>query len=121
MGVFLDAIAEAGAARRMTSPLARPSSGSRLRKSSLPLLQFSGLAGVEVKTIGFEHHVSTADELWHGLLSGTVRTSALIVRQPEETRQRIRAAFDPTACRIPAWRPDRTSPVRQAAYGAKEK
>ena len=35
-----------------------------------------------------------ADALWDGLLGGTVRTSALILRQPDETRQRIREAFD---------------------------
>jgi hypothetical protein len=34
------------------------------------------------------------DQLWHGLLGGTVRISALIMGQPEETRGRIREAFD---------------------------
>ena len=42
----------------------------------------------------FDHHISSADDLWEGFLAATVRISALIVRQPEETRRRIRAAFD---------------------------
>jgi hypothetical protein len=35
-----------------------------------------------------------SDELWEGMLDATVRVAALIMRQPEEVRQRIRAAFD---------------------------
>jgi hypothetical protein len=40
--------------------------------------------------------VASPDELWSGLLAGTVRTSALIQRQPDETQTQIRAAFDRT-------------------------
>ncbi|MGZ8666674.1 MAG: hypothetical protein ACXWZM_06140, partial [Solirubrobacterales bacterium] len=53
-----------------------------------------GLEDRAVSRIAFTHRVATADELWDGLLGGTVRTSALIVRQPEVTRRRIRDAFD---------------------------
>ena len=42
LGVLLDAIAEAGLRRRTTSPLARPSSGSRMRNSSLPCWNTAG-------------------------------------------------------------------------------
>ena len=34
------------------------------------------------------------DEIWDGLLTSTVRTSALITHQPDETRRRIREVFD---------------------------
>jgi hypothetical protein len=47
-----------------------------------------------VSTIEFIHRVETADELWDGVLGGTVRISALIRRQPPATRRRIRDAFD---------------------------
>ena len=47
-----------------------------------------------MQTIAFTHPISSADELWDGLLGGTVRTSALILGQPVETQQRIREAFD---------------------------
>ena len=94
LGVFLDAIAEAGAAPPDDVPAGPPFFRFAVEDQFAALLQSSGLAGVGVKTIAFEHHVATADELWHGFLSGTVRISAVIVGQPEETRQRIRAAFD---------------------------
>jgi hypothetical protein len=47
-----------------------------------------------VQSIAFTHRVANADELWEGLLGGTVRTSALIERQPDQTRRRIRDSFD---------------------------
>ena len=54
----------------------------------------SGLTGVKVTTIGFDHRAETADAIWDGVLTSTVRTRALIIHQPEATRRRIRAAFD---------------------------
>jgi hypothetical protein len=53
-----------------------------------------GLEHRAVRSIAFTHRVANADELWKGLLGGTVRISALIERQPDETRRRIRASFD---------------------------
>ena len=94
VGVFLDAITEAGAAPPEDIPVGPPFFRFADEEQFAALLKHSGLTGVEVKTIVFEHHVATADELWNGFLGGTVRISALIVRQPEETHQRIRAAFD---------------------------
>ena len=44
--------------------------------------------------ITFMQRFASADELWDGMLGATVRVSALITRQPEDVRQRIRAAFD---------------------------
>jgi hypothetical protein len=38
--------------------------------------------------------VSSPDELWQGLLAGTVRTSALIQRQTADMQQQIHEAFD---------------------------
>ena len=37
-----------------------------------------------METIAFSRRFPSADELWHGLLGGTVRISALIMGQPEE-------------------------------------
>ena len=58
------------------------------------LMRDHGLEQRAVETIAFTHRVANADELWEGLLGGTVRTSALIERQPVETRRRIRDSFD---------------------------
>ena len=94
VGVFLDAVAEA----RATPPEDLPNGPDFFRFSVDAefdaLLRERGLEDVDVRTIGFTHRVATADELWDGLLSGTVRTSALILRQPDDTRRRIRDAFD---------------------------
>ena len=94
LGVFLDAAAEAGA----TPPEDLPAGPDFFRFSADEefdaLLREHGLEDRAVTTIAFTHRVATADELWDGLLGGTVRTSALILRQPEETRRRIRDAFD---------------------------
>jgi RecJ-like exonuclease len=57
-------------------------------------LRKQGLASPAVTLIAFVQRFGSADELWNGMLAATVRVSALVVRQPEEVRQRIRAAFD---------------------------
>jgi hypothetical protein len=74
--------------RRRTYPVGPPFFRFADEEQFAALLEHSGLTGVEVKTIVFEHHVSTTDELWNGFLGATVRISALIVRQPDQTRQR---------------------------------
>jgi SAM-dependent methyltransferase len=58
------------------------------------LLSGAGLAEAEVRSIAFEQEVADTDELWEGLLAGSVRTAALIERQPEPVRRRIRAALE---------------------------
>ena len=35
-----------------------------------------------------------ADELWNGLLAGTVRTAPIVLGQTDEVQLRIRAAFE---------------------------
>ncbi len=94
VGVFLDAIAEAGAAPPHDLPVGPPFFRFAAEEQFAALLRDGGLAGVTVTTIAFDHHISSAEDLWEGFLAATVRISALIVGQPEETRRRIRAAFD---------------------------
>jgi SAM-dependent methyltransferase len=93
-GVFLDAVAALG----LTAPADVPPGPSFFRFSVdeqfVALLQDRGLTDVDVKTITFDHPVSSADEWWDGVLAATVRVSALILRQVEPARQRIRAVFD---------------------------
>ncbi len=94
VGVFLDAIAEAGAAPPDDIPGGPPFFRFADEEQFAALLEHGGLTGAEVNTIGFEDHVSTADEPWNGFLGAAVRISAPIVRQPAQTPQRVRAAFD---------------------------
>lgn len=94
LGVVLDAIEEAGAA----APPDLPAGPSFFRYADgdtfAALLTGQGLTGVDVTTVGFTQAIARADELWHGLITGTVRTSVLLRHQPSRTRARIRAAFD---------------------------
>jgi SAM-dependent methyltransferase len=94
LGVFLDAFAEAGATPPDDLPVGPPLFRFAVDEQFAALLSGCGLTDIAVGTIAFAHPVSSADELWDGMLSGTVRTSALYLGQPEQTRHRIRAAFD---------------------------
>jgi len=92
LGVLLDAIAEAGAEPPPDLP------------PGPPIFRFSDeeqLAGllerfdeVEIQTVEFPLRFGSTDVLWRGLLGGTVRLSVLVLRQPSEVQERIRAAFD---------------------------
>jgi ubiquinone/menaquinone biosynthesis C-methylase UbiE len=94
LGVFLDAFAEAGATPPDDLPVGPPFFRFADDAQFAALLDGSALNDIEVSTIAFGHAASSADELWSGLLNGTVRTSALFFAQPDPARQRIRAAFD---------------------------
>jgi SAM-dependent methyltransferase len=94
LGVFLDAVAEAGATAPGDIPVGPDFFRFSVDEELDGIMREHGLEDREVRRIEFTHRVGGADELWDGLLGGTVRTSALILRQPEETRRRIRAAFD---------------------------
>ena len=58
------------------------------------LLAGQGLEERTVARVPLTVRFSSPDELWDGLLAGTVRMAALIEGQPPETRGRIRQAFD---------------------------
>jgi ubiquinone/menaquinone biosynthesis C-methylase UbiE len=92
-GVFLDAIAEAGATPPEDVPAGPPFFRFADDDEFARLLREQSFDGVEVEAIAFSCEVSSASELWRGLLAGTVRTSALIERQSEETQRRVYAAF----------------------------
>src|SRR3954468_22941861 len=58
------------------------------------LLSGAGLDRVEVRSIGFEERVADTNELWEGMLAGSVRTAAAIERQSESVRRRIRGELE---------------------------
>ena len=94
VGVLVDAVHEVGA----TPPEDLPAGPDFFRFSADDefdaLLRGEGLEERRVETIAFTHHMRTADEIWDGLTGATVRMSALVMAQPEDTRRRIREAFD---------------------------
>jgi ubiquinone/menaquinone biosynthesis C-methylase UbiE len=93
-GVFLDAVAEAGAEPPEEIPVGPPFFRFSNQQEFARLLRDQRLEGIHVETITFSQTVSSPDELWRGLLAGTVRTSALIQRQTDEMQRQVHAAFD---------------------------
>jgi SAM-dependent methyltransferase len=93
-GVFLDAVAAAGAAPPADLPAGPDFFRFAEDAEFEAILRDRGLEDAAVETIAFDQRVASADELWDGLLGGAVRTPALILRQPEETQRRIREAFE---------------------------
>jgi SAM-dependent methyltransferase len=94
LGVLVDAVAAAEAVTPEDIPTGPPIFRFAEEGEFERLLRGQGLEDVEVQTIGFSYSTASADDLWRGLLGGTVRTSALILRQTEDVQRRIRTAFD---------------------------
>jgi SAM-dependent methyltransferase len=93
-GVFLEAVAEAGAGPPDGLPpgpdVFRFSDDGEFRR----LLEGRDLVDVEVRRIAFTHPVSSFGDFWRALQRGSVRMASLLLGQPEETRERIRAALE---------------------------
>ena len=94
LGVFLDAVAEAEAKPPPDVPAGPDFFRFSVAEQFDALLREAGLEDRKVEQVALTLRVPSPDELWDGLLGGTVRTSALILGQPEQTRRRIRQAFD---------------------------
>ena len=93
-GVFLEAFAVAGARTPVELRAGPPFFRYADERLFTELLQDAGLMDVQVRTVAFDHEVASPNELWDGMLGGTVRTSALLLAQPDDVRARARAAFD---------------------------
>ena len=102
-GVFLEAVADVGAGPPDGLPpgpdVFRFSDDGEFRR----LLEGHGLIEVEVRRVAFTHPVVSSDDFWGALQTGTVRMASLVLGQSEDTRKRIRAAFER---RLAAYRAD---------------
>jgi SAM-dependent methyltransferase len=94
LGVFLDAVAEAGARAPEDIPVGPDFFRFSVDEEFDSLFRNEGFEDRRIETVAFTYRAANADALWSGFLDGTVRTSALILRQPPETQLRIREAFD---------------------------
>lgn len=94
LGVFVDAVQQAGAIPPKSLPPGPPFFRFSADREFSALLRSAGLAEVGVRRLAFAHRLPGADEWWNGALGGAVRTTALIRNQTPEMQQRIRAAFD---------------------------
>jgi SAM-dependent methyltransferase len=99
VGALVDAVNEVGAPPPADLPPGPPFFQFSTADVFAALLASGGFPDVEVRTVTFAHPVADADEWWDGLIGGTVRSSALVVRQPDDVRRAIRAAFDRVASR----------------------
>jgi ubiquinone/menaquinone biosynthesis C-methylase UbiE len=94
VGVLVEAMSEAGAAPPPGVPAGPPFFRFADEGEFTALLHDQGLEAVTVRTIAFEHGQPSADALWRGLLTGTVRMSALVLGQTPARQAAVRAAFD---------------------------
>lgn len=99
VGAVLDAVAEVGAPPPAGLPPGPPFFQFSTDDALTGLLSAGGLAGARVRTVAFVHPVGSLDQLWTGLMTGTVRSSALVLGQPAPVQRAIRAAFDRLAGR----------------------
>lgn len=94
VGVLLEAVHEVGIAPPATVP-AGPNFFRFAEDTELKsLLKNQDFGDIDIRTVEFVHRVDNVDELWDGLLHGTVRTSAVIRGQPDDVVRQIRAEFD---------------------------
>jgi ubiquinone/menaquinone biosynthesis C-methylase UbiE len=94
LGLLLDAVADVGAA----VPAAIPSGPPLFRFADdvefARLLSNAGLEDATVETIDFSLRVESAEELWRGLVEGTVRVRPLVIAQSDEVQHAIRVRFE---------------------------
>ena len=94
LGLLLDAVADVGAAPPADIPPGPPIFRFADDVEFSRLLSNAGLEDASVETIDFSLQIRSADELWDGLVGGTVRVRPLVVAQSDETQQAIRARFE---------------------------
>jgi SAM-dependent methyltransferase len=94
LGLITDAIAATG----VRPPVDRPEGPSRERlaadKELRRLLEGAGLGDVDLSTVAFEQRLSGMDELWQGVLGGSVNTRAIVLAQPLAMQERIRTELE---------------------------
>jgi SAM-dependent methyltransferase len=94
LGVVLDAITAAGAHPPADVPPGPPIFRFADDNEFTRLLAEAGFVDVAVKALEFPLQLESGDELWTGLLDGTVRVRPLILGQSPEMQRAIRARFD---------------------------
>lgn len=94
VGVLLEAVTELSVAAPETVP-AGPNFFRFADDAEFEsLLQDRGFTDVGIRTVDFVHTVDEAEEVWDGLLHGTVRSAAIVRAQSDDVIRQIRAGFD---------------------------
>jgi SAM-dependent methyltransferase len=92
LGLVADALRDEGVAPPPSVADSPPSYRFADPREMRSLLAGAGLTPVRVDTIELVVAVADADELWDGVLGGSVRTSATLLAQPRAVQDRLRAA-----------------------------
>ena len=92
-GIFFDAMTEVGVVMPADLPAAPPMFRFSDDRELSALLQSAALRDVKVGAFAFSHRLASADDLWAGILGGTVRTSTGIRRQSRDVQEHVRAVF----------------------------
>jgi SAM-dependent methyltransferase len=94
LGVVFDAFTAAGAQTPADVPPGPPIFRFADESEFTRLLTGAGLVDVTVETVEFPLRLASGEELWTGLVDGTVRVRPMIVGQSEEMQRAIRTHFD---------------------------
>jgi SAM-dependent methyltransferase len=96
-GILVDALRACGVTRSLEEPAGPDPYRFAHDDQFRGLLCGAGLEDVDVLSVSLTHRVSDAEELWQGMLGGSVRTAGLVMRQPLRTRKRVRARVEQLA------------------------
>jgi SAM-dependent methyltransferase len=94
LGVVFDAFTAAGAQPPADVPPGPPIFRFADESEFKQLLTGAGLVDVAVETVAFPLRLASGDELWSGLIDGTVRVRPMILGQSAEMQRAIRTHFD---------------------------
>ena len=94
LGIMLDAVHDVGATPPEDVPPGPPIFRFADEGTFGALLSDGGLVDVAVQTVDFTLRLESADELWDGLIEGSVRVRPLVVAQPAALQRAIRERFD---------------------------
>ena len=94
LGVLVDAIEDVGVSAPADVPAGPPFFRFADEAQLNQLITGAGLADPAVDTVEFPLQISSADELWDGLIEGAVRMRAVVHAQSDDVQRAIRARFD---------------------------
>ena len=94
IGVFFEAFTAAGARPPATVPVWPDFFRFADDAEFTALLEGANLGHVTVETVEFGLHLDVGDELWDGLVQGSVRIGPMVLGQTEEVQREIRKHYD---------------------------
>jgi ubiquinone/menaquinone biosynthesis C-methylase UbiE len=92
IGILRDALARAGVMASDALPAGPAPFRFADERELRTLLEGAGLEQVEIRTVALTQVVADVDDLWDGLLGGSVRSATAVLSQPPAGRRRVQAA-----------------------------